>query len=224
MTNIYGVCSIWNCVYKRNGKYWTIYACRSSQRCYYINTLESCPIAQAIPISIQREATSYTINVTGPNFTILPMIDMISDFEDNNGWEDLADGFNTAVVDKIIILDQYLLPSDNYLELVNGIIRGTTSIVSNGSFEFESPIGPAGTSAVVLAPSTKWDDRFYAKGYNWVYGLKRSISVLTWVSRCNYCFHHLGYSCLTSQHYWRCCHYCIRQKICNDWMQRRLAS
>ena len=52
-----------------------------------------------------------------------------------------------------------------------GIIAGTPSIVSNGSFNPESLIGPADTSAVVLAPSTKCPTKFYARGNNWVTGL-----------------------------------------------------
>ena len=38
--------------------------------------------------------------------------------------------------------------------LVDGIRNGTASIVSDGSYEESSPIGKAGTSAVILAPST----------------------------------------------------------------------
>ena len=51
-----------------------------------------------------------------------------------------------------------------------GIVAGTASIVSNGSLNPESLIGPAGTSTVVLAPSTKCSAKFYAKGNNWVTG------------------------------------------------------
>ena len=69
-----------------------------------------------------------------------------------------------AIEDPTILLDQYHLPLDDCLVLVAGIVAGTTSIVSNGSFNAESLIGPAGTSAVVLAPSTDSSVKFYAEG------------------------------------------------------------
>ena len=66
----------------------------------------------------------------------------------------LSDGMDTAIEDPTILLDQYHLPRDGYLALVAGILVGTASIVSDGSFNLESLIGPVGTSTVVLAPST----------------------------------------------------------------------
>ena len=96
-----------NRVYRRNNRNWTLYACRFGRLFYYINTAKSCPINQAIPISVRMEAISYVIEVNGPQFNILPVIDTVSDFEDNKGWEDLKDGFNTAVAGKTILLDQY---------------------------------------------------------------------------------------------------------------------
>ena len=62
---------------------------------------------------------------------------------------------DTAIEDHTILLDQYHLPRDGCLALVAGIVAGTASTLSNGSFNPESLIGPAGTSAVVLAPSTE---------------------------------------------------------------------
>ena len=73
---------------------------------------------------------------------------------------------DSAVEDPTILLDKYQLPSDEYRALVDGIVAGTASIVSNGSFNPESLTGPAGTSAVVLAPSTKCSAKLYAKGNN----------------------------------------------------------
>ena len=83
---------------------------------------------------------------------------------------------DTAVDDPTILLDQYHLPSDGCLALVAGIVSGTASIVSDGSFNPESLIGPAGTSAVVLAPSTNCPAKFYAKGNNWVTGSREDQS------------------------------------------------
>ena len=52
----------------------------------------------------------------------------------------------------------------------NGIVSGTICIISNGSFDLESPIGPAKTPVVILVSSTKCDTKFYAKKINWVTG------------------------------------------------------
>ena len=53
------------------------------------------------------------------------------------------------------------------MALIEGIVNGTASIVSDGSFKEETLIGPAGTSAVVLAPSTECEAKLYTKGTNW---------------------------------------------------------
>ena len=53
-----------------------------------------------------------------------------------------------------------------------GIVAGTASIVSDNSFNPDSSLGSAGTSAVILAPSTNCTIKFYAKGNNWAAGLK----------------------------------------------------
>ena len=81
---------------------------------------------------------------------------------------------DTAVEDPTIY--QYNLSCDGYLALVAGIVAGTASIVSDGSFNPASLIGPAGTSAVVLAPSTNCPAKFYAKGNNWVTGSREDQS------------------------------------------------
>ena len=77
---------------------------------------------------------------------------------------------DTVVEDPTILLDQFHLPTDNCLALVAGIVAGTASIVSDGSFNPESLLGPASSSAVVLAPSTECPAKFYARGNNWVTG------------------------------------------------------
>ena len=87
----------------------------------------------------------------------------------------MSDGIDTAISNPNILLDKHQLPNDNCLDLVDGIVSGTTSIVSDASFESESPIGPAGTSAVILALSTECDTKFYAKGFNWITGSKSAL-------------------------------------------------
>ena len=59
---------------------------------------------------------------------------------------------DTAVDDSTILLDLYHLPPDSGLALFNGIVEGTACIVSDGSFNPDSSLGPASTSTVVLAP------------------------------------------------------------------------
>ena len=68
------------------------------------------------------------------------------------------------------MLDKFVLPEDNCQALSNGIRNGTASIVSDGSFNPSSPIGPVGTSAVILAPSIEGPKKHWAKDCNWVTG------------------------------------------------------
>ena len=79
---------------------------------------------------------------------------------------------DSVVDDPTILCDQYHLPPDVGIALVNGIVEGTVCIVSDGLFNPDSSLGPVGTSAVVLAPSTSCATKFYAKGNNWVIGTK----------------------------------------------------
>ena len=54
--------------------------------------------------------------------------------------------------------------------LAEGIRKGTASVVSDGSFEANAAIGPVGTSAVIIAPSTTCESKHWAKGEDWVTG------------------------------------------------------
>ena len=105
-------------------------------------------------------------------FNIYPSSNSLSNFEYIAAWDSLANGLDTAVDDPTILLDQYHLPPDGGLALVNIIVEGTTCIVSDGSFNPDSSLGPTGTSAVFLAPSTNCATKFYDKGNNWVTGAK----------------------------------------------------
>ena len=58
----------------------------------------------------------------------------ISDFDNSPTWTSLSDGMDMAIEDPTILLDQYQLPVDNCLALIEGIVNGTASIVSDGSF------------------------------------------------------------------------------------------
>ena len=66
------------------------------------------------------------------------------------------------------LLDKFVLAEDNCQLLSDGIRNGTTSIVSDGSFNLASLIGPVGTSVVIPAPTTECLPRHWAKGCNWV--------------------------------------------------------
>ena len=71
-----------------------------------------------------------------------PTSNLVSDFEDASVWLSLSDGMDTAIEDPTILLDQYHLPLDGCRALVTGIVAGTAIIVSDGSFNPESVIGP----------------------------------------------------------------------------------
>ena len=67
---------------------------------------------------------------------------------------------------QLFYLTNIQLPSNNYFDLVDGIVCGTVSIVSYDSFDAVSPIGPVGTSVVILVSSIKCDVKFYVKIFN----------------------------------------------------------
>ena len=92
----------------------------------------------------------------------------MSQFEYDYTRSNLQDGFDKAKVDPTILLDKFVLPEDRYQALSDGIRNGTANIVSDGSFNPTSPIGPVGTLAVILAPSTECHKRHWVKGCNWV--------------------------------------------------------
>ena len=104
------------------------------------------------------------------DFTVSPPSALLSDFEDASLWTSLSDGMDTAVEDPTILLNRFCLSADGCLALVAGIAAGIASIASDRSFNPESLIGPAGTSAILLAPSTKCSTKVYVKGNNWVTG------------------------------------------------------
>ena len=83
----------------------------------------------------------------------------MSEFENYYAWSNLREGFDKAIEDPTVLLDKFVLPEDNCQALNDGIPNGTASIVSDGSFNPASPIGPVGTLAVILAPSTECPKR-----------------------------------------------------------------
>ena len=111
-------------------------------------------------------ANSVSIEGQTREFVLLPVEDALSDFEANSEWSTLSEGFDYAVNDPTILLDKFILPEDMYNSLVDGIRNGTARIVLDGPFEPNSPIGKAGTSAVILAPSTICQPKYWVKGWN----------------------------------------------------------
>ena len=109
----------------------------------------------ALPISVTPVAASFTIEGAVADFEILPPSNSLSEFENDYAWSDLQEGFDKAIEDPTILLDKYILPEDKCQALSDGIRNGTASIVLDGLFNPTSPIGPVGTSAMILAPSTE---------------------------------------------------------------------
>ena len=73
-----------------------------------------------------------------------------------------------VINDPTILLDKFVLPKDMCQALIDEIQNSIASVVSDGSFNPASPIGPVGTSTVILASSTEYLPRYWAKGRNWV--------------------------------------------------------
>ena len=153
-------------LYKREGQYWTSYQKRFTRRYYKNETVVAGSTYTMVPVSIRISATSHQIESEVISFSVCPNSNLLSNFVDSSLWTSLSDGMDSTVEDPTILLHKYHLPSDECHALVDGIVVGTASIVSGGSFNPESLTGPAGTSAVVLALSTKCSVKFYAKGNN----------------------------------------------------------
>ena len=129
------------------------------------------PMNYALPISVHPVGASFAIEGTVADFNILPPINPMSEFENDYAWSNIRDGFDKAKVDSTILLDKFALPKDRCQALSDGIRNGTASIVSDGSYNSSSPIGPVGTSDVIMAPSTDMRDQQHrVKGWNLVTG------------------------------------------------------
>ena len=97
---------------------------------------------------------------------LLSTISALSDFEADSEWSTLSEGFDYAINNPTILLDKFILPEDMCNSLVDGIKNSTASIVSDGSHEASSPIRKSGTLAVILAPSTICQPKYWVKGWN----------------------------------------------------------
>ena len=161
-------------IYRRNDNSWTFY--RQFRRRYYLDEdTQTCPGPEAMPVSV-APLTSICIVTEGHsrNFVLLSPINSLSDFEANSEWSNLSEGFDYPLNNKTVLLDRFFPPKDMCNSLVEAIRNGTASIVSDGTYERNSSIGQARTSAVILEPSTTCQPRHWAKGENWVTGPEES--------------------------------------------------
>ena len=87
-------------------------------------------------------------------------------------WNDINKDLTAAVNDPSILLDKLDITEEKCNNLAKGITDGTACVISDGFFNPNSPIGPAGTSAVILAPSDTSEKSPCATGANWITGTK----------------------------------------------------
>lgn len=171
-------------IYQRLGEGWSYYSQR--RRRYYLNeVINNCPFDLALPISVSTIANSFKIQGPVAAFALHPPVNSLSDFEDEAEWSTLSEGFDNAITDPTILLDKFILPEDGCTDLVEGIRLGTACVVLDGSFDAASPIGPAGSSAVILASSIACHKKSWTKGCNWVTGPKSAQSAYR--SECKEC-------------------------------------
>ena len=117
-----------------------------------------------------------SVDVLSKLLTVLPKQDLCSDFEEHSRWNSIHDCFRFAHLDQSILLDNFCIPSNDCRSNFNGLSQGTANVVSDRSFCRDSPIGPSGTSSVIGAPETDYNQNLCATGTNWVTGPKGSQS------------------------------------------------
>ena len=103
----------------------------------------------AIPISVNAVAAGFFIERAETAINLLPPSNALLEFENNYAWSNLQKGFNYAIIDPTILLDKFVLSEDMCQALVERISNDTASVISDGSFNRDSPIGPVGTSTVI---------------------------------------------------------------------------
>ena len=116
-------------IYQRTGETWSYYSQRQSH--YYLGEeTNACPLDQALSVSVSTVPNYFKIKETATKFTFLLPLNSLSDFKDESTWSILSEGFDNAINDLTILLDEFVLPEDTCINLVEGIQNGTTSIVS----------------------------------------------------------------------------------------------
>ena len=71
----------------------------------------------------------------------------------SSAWNSINEGLTATVNDPLIFLDKFEILEEKYNNLAEGIADRTSYVVSDRFFDPNSPKGPAGTSAVILAPT-----------------------------------------------------------------------
>ena len=151
-------------IYIKNSENWTFYH-KQNHRFYYSDEVDTLPMNYALPISVCPVGASFVIEGRVEDVNILPPSNPLSEFENNYAWSDIQDGFDKATLNPTILLDKFALPEGMFQALSDRIRNGTASIVSDGSYNSTSPIGPVGMLAVTMAPSTDIrDKRPWVKG------------------------------------------------------------
>ena len=107
---------------------------------------------------------------------VVPNMEVPSLFLFSCKWDSTNKDLTDAVNNPLILLDKYNIIEEKCNKLEKGITDGTACVVSDGSFNPKSPIGPAGTSAVILAPSETSERSQYVTGANWITGTKEDQS------------------------------------------------
>ena len=144
-----------------------------SQHSFAYNSTTQDLSLQLSPISVcERGGGQLSVDALSESLTVIPHQDLFSDFEDHSRWNSIWDVFRFASLDPTILLDRFFIPSDNCSAIVYGFSQGTASVVSDGYFCSEPPIGPSGTSSVIVSLEIDCNQNLFSTGTNWVTGPK----------------------------------------------------
>ena len=127
------------------------------------------------PISVCKRATNtYIIDQMIQQMQEIKLNndDISSPYILNSECDNINDGTTAAVNNPTILLDKLTITEEKYNDLAKGITDGASCIVSDISFNPNSPIGPIGTSAVILAPTDTSERAQCLEGTNWITGTK----------------------------------------------------
>ena len=151
----YWKCPILDHLYFLKNGTWSVFRKIHTSSYHYLQT-DDHPEEVMHPISVSKNATnSYKVDKEEqwmqdivPNDEDIPSL-----FEPSSEWSSIEEGLTAAINDPSILLDKFSISEEKCNNLAKGINEGTASVVSDGSFKRESPMGPAGTSAVILSPT-----------------------------------------------------------------------
>ena len=101
---------------------------------------------QLSPISVsERGGGQVSIYVLSELLMVIPQQDLLYDFKDHLSWSSIWDDFRFESLDPSILLYRFCIPSNDCSAIADGFSQGTASVVSDGPFCRDSPIGPSGT-------------------------------------------------------------------------------